>query len=189
MSSRYKTLSEKIALFKQTMTRPDGVRCFTEAEIDRLIEMRFFSAPASTKSHNAYEGGLFDHSRRVTELLVDLTAKNNLVWQDPDSPYIVGMYHDLCKCDQYRKLDEPDEHGRMYKFFPYTPVEGHGDKSVILCSTFTSLTEEEMMCILYHMGASADKSTWGRFNSAIKKFPNVLWTHVADTIAAQIEEC
>ena len=189
MNSLHRSLSESINLFKQTMTTPDGVQCYSQDEIDKLVELHFFGAPASTKSHSAYEGGLFDHSRRVTELLVQYTKDNHLKWEDPQSPYIVGMYHDICKCDQYTRLDEPDEHGRWWKFFPHTPVDGHGDKSVIILSTFMTLTEEEMMCILYHMGVSADKSNWGRFNMAIKKFPNVLWTHVADTYASQIERC
>lgn len=38
----------------------------------------FFYAPASTKYHGNYEGGLFDHSFMVMNTLVDLTRHNNL---------------------------------------------------------------------------------------------------------------
>ena len=62
----------------------------------------FFTAPASTKYHGNYEGGLFDHSFAVAKFLVQLTEDNHLTWKNPRSPYIVGMFHDLCKIDQYR---------------------------------------------------------------------------------------
>ena len=35
---------------------------------------------------------------------------------------------------------------------------GHGDKSVMIASMITKLTEEEVMCIRYHMGAFTDKA-------------------------------
>lgn len=38
----------------------------------------FFTAPASTKYHGAFEGGLFEHSRNVTQVLVALTKDNGL---------------------------------------------------------------------------------------------------------------
>ena len=46
-----------------------------------LLANGFFSAPASTKYHGAYEGGLFDHSFAVMNFLVELSAKNGLKWQ------------------------------------------------------------------------------------------------------------
>ena len=66
-----------------------------------LKENGFFSAPASTKYHGAYAGGLYDHSRAVFWRLYRLTIDNKLEWQRPESPFIVGMFHDLCKYDQY----------------------------------------------------------------------------------------
>lgn len=51
-----------------------------------LLANGFFSAPASTKYHGAYEGGLFDHSFAVMNFLVDLSAKNKLKWQKTESP-------------------------------------------------------------------------------------------------------
>lgn len=180
------TLNEKIAKFKQIMTNAKGEPIYDQKVIDKLVELRFFQAPASSKFHGDHDGGLFDHSCEVTKLLVDLTTANMLQWDDPDSPYIVGMYHDICKCDQYRKLVGFDDHGRLYEFNPHTTLKGHGDKSVMMLSTFVKLTEEEMMCIRYHMGAFCDKADWGYFTRAVKLFPNVLWTHVADMIASQI---
>ena len=67
-----------------------------------LAENGFFIAPASTKYHGNYEGGLFDHSFMVMNLLVELSAANGLKWKRPESPFLVGMFHDLCKIDQYK---------------------------------------------------------------------------------------
>ena len=140
----------------------------------------FFYAPASTKYHGNYEGGLFDHSFMVMNTLVDLTRHNNLKWQRDGSPFIVGLLHDLCKIDQY-KLCEAG-----YEYNTDTLLTGHGDKSVMLISEHMQLTEEEVMCIRYHMGAFTDKEEWRYYTRAVNQYPNVLWTHQADMIASHI---
>ena len=38
----------------------------------------FFTAPASTKYHGAFEGGLFEHSRNVTQVLI--TQYDTVLW-------------------------------------------------------------------------------------------------------------
>lgn len=150
-----------------------------------LAENGFFSAPASTAFHGAYDGGLFDHSFKVTITLLHLTRANDLKWQNPRSPYLVGMLHDLCKIDQYRKLDEPDERGRLYAYND-TPIKGHGEKSVALLSQLMEPTEEEAACIRWHMGAFDEKENWTGYTKAVHSFHNVLWMHTADMIAAHI---
>ena len=139
--------------------------------------------PASTKYHGNYPGGLFDHSWSVMNTLVDLTGKNKLEWQRPESPVIVGLFHDLCKCDQYRL--ETDENGQHYEYNTKTLLKGHGSKSVMILSRFMTLTEEEMLCIRYHMGAY-ETDDWDGFDLAIRKYPNVLWSHHADMIASKV---
>ena len=49
-----------------------------------------------------------------------------------------------------------------------------------------TLTEEEIMCIRYHMGAFTDKEEWRDYTNAVKNFPNVLWTHQADMLASHV---
>lgn len=145
-----------------------------------LMTGGFMTAPASTKYHGAYEGGLLDHSLAVTNRLVDLTTKNGLVWQLPRSPIVVGLFHDICKCDQYVMLDG------QYQYNDKLLLKGHGDKSVMILSQFMSLTEEEVLCIRYHMGAY-EKDDWDGFDRAIRKYPNVLWTHTADMLASKVD--
>lgn len=151
-----------------------------------LIEEGFFTAPASTKYHGAYEGGLYDHSRAVFSRLAQITKDNGIEWQRPESPFIVAMFHDLCKCDQYIKVD--DENGSFhYEYNQNTLLKGHGVKSIMVLSRFINLTEEEMLCIRFHMGAY-EKDDWAEFDKAIKKYQTVLWTHTADMLASKVDE-
>lgn len=159
-----------------------------------LKENGFFTAPASTKYHGNYEGGLFDHSLSVTKRLVKLTMDNNLEWKRKESPFIVGMFHDLCKCDQYVLTRDENAYNMLtgtpgefvYKYNENTLLKGHGAKSIILLSQFIALTEEEMLCIRYHMGAF-EKDEWNEFGAAIEKYQNVLWTHHADMLASRVD--
>ena len=148
---------------------------------DYLEKNGFFTAPASTKFHGSYEGGLFDHSLNVAKQLVYLTLSQELKWPFPDSPVVIGLFHDLCKIDQYRKV------GNSYVWVN-TPISGHGTKSVAYLSSIMTLAPEEIACIRHHMGAFGDNDAQRQYTEAIHKYPNVLWTHTADMIASQIIE-
>ena len=64
--------------FLNIMKLPDGTPLISLDMVDWLVGNGFFKAPASTKYHGNYEGGLFDHSCAVMKALVDLTEKNGL---------------------------------------------------------------------------------------------------------------
>ena len=51
---------------------------------------------------------------------------------------------------------------------------------------FPDLTDEEGMCIRYHMGAYEGKKAWKALGNAIKKYPNILWVHQADMITSKV---
>ena len=158
-----------------------GIGKFIDKEFETyLLANGFFTSPASTKYHGNYEGGLFDHSFTVMNILVELSAKNNLKWQRAESPFIVGMFHDLCKIDQYigEKI--------CYEYRTNTDFKGHGDKSILLLCQHMKLTEEEVMCIRYHMGAFTEKDEWRDYTNAVHRYDNVLWTHHADMLASYV---
>lgn len=167
-----------------------GIGKFIDKEFETyLLANGFFSAPASTKYHGNYEGGLFDHSFTVMNILVEISAKNNLKWQRAESPFIVGMFHDLCKIDQYRiDNSEPYTVGEAtrYEYRTNTDFKGHGDKSILLLCQYMKLTEEEVMCIRYHMGAFTEKDEWRDYTNAVHRYANVLWTHHADMLASHV---
>lgn len=79
---------------------------FASAFANELIDMGFLTAPASTRHHLAYAGGLADHSLNVVKAL------EGMLWNAPDFthrivaiPIIVGLCHDLCKVDCYVERD------------------------------------------------------------------------------------
>lgn len=179
--------------FMNFMKLSDGTSVVSDDMMEYLMAYGFFTAPASTKYHGNYEGGLLEHSYMVTKFLLTLTQDNHLIWRKARSPFIVGMFHDLCKIDQYRHpasdlvvdgmlLPDPSK----WEYNPDTLLKGHGDKSVMLLSQFYTLTDEEIMCIRYHMGAFTDKSEWNDYTRAVNQYPNVLWTHQADMLASHV---
>lgn len=156
-----------------------------EKGIEKLISMGFCKAPASTRYHGNYAGGLFEHSVNVTDNLIELTQKMGLKWQRRQSPVIIGMLHDLCKVDQY----DYDLRTNTFTYNDKPIVTGHAVKSIIYIQHYglLELTDEEVACILYHMGAFPPEDC-NNYTKAIHKFPNVLWTHTADMMAAHIQE-
>lgn len=176
---KYFNKNDRIKAFKALMSGGyQPVQCDHLAKV--LDGMGFFDAPASTKYHGVFAGGLYEHSEDMTKNLLELTEKLGLKWEKPRSPYLIGMMHDLCKCDVYR-LQEDGTYAYREGL-----LTGHGDKSVILAQTIADLTEEEYLCIRWHMGAYDDSKYWNTIGRAIEKYPNVLYTQMADMIASRI---
>lgn len=61
-----------------------------------------------------------------------------------------------------------------------------GDEFVTVFNNCTLITDEELYCIRWHMGAFDDKENWNSYGRAVTNFPNVLYTHTADMVAARI---
>ena len=85
------TKNEIVALLKEI--KRDGI----ENLIEFLERTDFYTAPASTKFHNAFEGGLAEHSLNVYKALKELTGEK---WSE-DTLRIVGLLHDVCKINLY----------------------------------------------------------------------------------------
>ena len=159
----------------------------------------FFPAPASTRYHSAYEGGLLDHSINVYECLRDYLARHKvqeefgLSYSD-ETIAIVSLLHDLCKVNVYRvsTRNVKDPVTGQWKPMPYYEFDdnlpyGHGEKSVYVISGFMRLTREEAFAIRYHMGFSNedDARNVGR---AFELFPLALALSIADTEATYFME-
>ena len=158
---------------------------------EALIEKGITTCPASLKHHGNYEGGLFDHCKEMYEALDKMTQRLGLHWMREKSVGNVAWGHDMCKLDNYIKIvDEWNEDGSNkswhYEYNDKPSFVGHGVKSAILAQQATPhLTEEEIYCIIFHMGAY-ETDSWDAFDRAIKKYPNVLFTHTADMCASKI---
>lgn len=179
--SRFNSRHERITHFEK-MCKQFNV----EVDVVPLIEMGFFDGPSSINHHGCYEGGNYDHSVEVAEKLIDLTNKGLAVWKNPRSPWVVGIFHDICKADTYEEKPREDGKPRSWDYKEKQYLSGHGDKSVMMLSSMLRLTEEEMLCIRYHMGAYR-KEDWDCYDMAIRKYETVLWTHTADMYAAKVK--
>ena len=171
---------------------------------DKLLEWLmgpasdFFTAPASTRYHNAWEGGLCAHSLNVYECLRDYLGREKVkkefgLLYSPESIAIVALLHDLCKVNIYKvsTRNVKDEFGR-WKTVPYYEFDdqlpyGHGEKSVYMISAYMKLTREEAFAIRYHMGFSEEGNA-RNVGAAFEKFPLALALSIADTEAAYYVE-
>lgn len=178
----YTEMFELYKLYKDTlhdMEWSDG----TDRLFDYIEDRGFTTLPASLSHHLSDKGGLLVHSVNVTKSLIELTEKLNLKWERPESPIIVGLFHDLCKLEFYKRDGDKFVHNDNPEF----NLGGHGMLSVVLAQRFIKLTDEELHCIRFHMGAYEQKD-WSMYDAAIRKYPNVLYTHTADMIASKILE-
>ena len=78
----------------------------------------FFTAPASTRFHGAYEGGLCQHSLNVYDCLVDIMARPRMremygVSYPDESLAIAALLHDLCKVNFYKLPECQKRIGKM----------------------------------------------------------------------------
>ena len=155
--------------------------------LEKLDALGFWSAPASKGHHLAKKGGLVEHSVNVTKRLLDLTESQEIHWSREESPYLVGMLHDLVKCRRY-KLNHD---GKTYSYIqPEWP--GHGVASVVIATVELGirLFPDEAAAIIYHMGAfGLQGQAMTEFNAALDKWPGpVIATHMADWMASRLDE-
>ncbi len=158
----------------------------------------FFTAPASTRYHGAYEGGLCEHSLNVYDCLVDQLARPRMkelygINYSEESIAIAALLHDMCKINFYRTSTRnvKDETGR-WQSVPYYTIEdslpyGHGEKSVYIVSGYMKLTRDEAFAIRYHMGFSGPEDN-GTVGQALEKFPLAFALSVADMEASYFIE-
>ena len=164
-----------------------------------LLRSDFFTAPASTRYHCAYEGGLCEHSINVyRRLLANVRRQFGDEWESKvshESVAVCGLLHDLCKIDFY-KLDYRNvkENGEWQRKPYFTREEalpfGHGEKSVYIAGSFIKLTREEAMAINWHMGGFDTRVRGGDYSvsDAYRMFPLAVLLHAADLEATYIDE-
>ena len=171
---------------------------------DKLLEYLmspssdFFTAPASTRYHGAYEGGLVEHSLNVYECLCDYLARERVqelygIEASEETVAIVSLLHDICKMNFYKKSfrNVKDENGVWNKVPTYEIddrlPDGHGEKSVYIVSGFMRLTREEAFAIRYHMGFSGNEEARD-VGKAFEMFPLAFALSTADMEASYFLE-
>lgn len=161
--------------------------------LDWLEHTDFFTAPASTKYHGAFEGGLVLHSLNVFVQLRNLRRWYDCKASD-ESVAIVALLHDLCKVGCYKvelrwRKDANDkwEQYPTYKFDEDFAYGGHGAKSVFLIQSFMRLTPDEAAAINCHMG-QWDATTYSNPTEVYCRNKLAWLLHVADEAADFLDE-
>lgn len=162
--------------------------------LNYLVKTDFFVAPASTRFHGSYEGGLLEHSLNVYHCLKDYLSRErakqvyNMNYSE-ETIALCALLHDVCKVNFYKTdyRNAKNDRGEWEKV-PYYTIDdtlpyGHGEKSVYIISGFMRLTREEAFAIRYHMGFSGveDKNSIGK---AFEMFPLAFALSVADMEAS-----
>lgn len=166
--------------------------------IDFLETSDFFTAPASTKYHLAYEGGLAEHSLSVRNTLLKLNEMF-VAGIPSDSLDVVALLHDVCKTGFYVQKQKwrKDDHNKWETYVEWDVEDtlpiGHGEKSLYLISKFIKLSDAEAAAVRWHMtafdaGIHFDYPSGYAFRAAAKKYPLVTLLFLADYGSSQLLE-
>lgn len=172
--------------------------------IENLLEFirksDFYTAPASTRFHGAYEGGLLEHSLNVLDCLAEKKASDNAIWRkvllnvQSESIVISALLHDLCKTYFYTiEMRNKKEESGAWVQVPFYTVDdripyGHGEKSVMMIEEYIKLLPAERYAIRWHMGSYEPKELWNTLGTAMEKYPLILALHEADMEATYLLE-
>lgn len=171
-------------------------RAGSEELLDWLQRSDFLSAPASTKYHGNYEGGLLEHSLNVYDCLVKEIENCGLSEEySQETVAIVALMHDICKTNFYKKgTRNVKEDGRwvtkeVFEIDEKFPC-GHGEKSVIILQNFIHLDAEEIFAIRAHMGGFDSSVKGGDYfiGKIFEKSKLALLLHLSDMKATYLLE-
>jgi len=158
----------------------------------------FFTAPASTRFHSSFEGGLLAHSLNVYDCLVDYLERTRArdifgMEYSRETIALVALFHDLCKVNTYKvsSRNVKDEKG-VWHAVPYYEFDdklpyGHGEKSVYMLSGYMRLTREEAFAIRYHVGFAGSEDN-RNISNVFGMFPLALALYIADMEATYFME-
>jgi 23S rRNA maturation-related 3'-5' exoribonuclease YhaM len=146
--------------------------------VDKLIEFLessdYFTAPASTKYHRSYPGGLSEHSLNVTPLFKGRNDAMGSIIRI-ESVIICGLLHDVCKVGYYVKA------GNSYKSVKgHSAANSHASLSIAIIEKYIELHPIEKEIILYHMGL------FGCFGYCVEYSPKDMHSAISRNPAVQI---
>lgn len=181
-----------------------------ERLINKLLSSDFFTAPASSKYHCSYVGGLCEHSLNVYYNLKNLVElKDSLPPEcyDEDTLKIVALLHDISKMNIYEKTsknvkvycEDGDKSDVLGKFKWETSTGwklkdcrftygSHEMTSEFIIRQFIPLTIDESVAVLHHMGARSWDSAQDDITAVFSQYPIATLLHLADMVSTYIDE-
>jgi hypothetical protein len=158
----------------------------------------FFEAPASTRYHLAYPGGLLEHSLNVYRCLKDYLSRESVrnayqLIPSEETIAIVALLHDLCKINVYQKSfrNVKDEQGKWSQVPSYDYQDklpyGHGGGIGVYHLGFHEIDPGRGVCdqVSYGLFDTEDKNNVGR---AFEMFPLAFALSTADMEATYFLE-
>lgn len=186
------------AILIQEMEDVRGIK-LAERCINWLRSTDFYTAPASTRFHEAEPGGLVKHTLKVLMQmyqLLTLPTFVNSMFADDDVPLheavLVALMHDWCKIGKYEPSTrnvKNEKTGTWEKVPCYNYKEsdisfGHGIASMYIAQKFLRLNMQQALAIRWHMGrwyvADSDINDLQHSN---EKYPLVHLIQFADQLA------
>jgi len=179
--------------------------------INYLLNSDFFFAPASTKYHSNFDGGLCQHSLNVYFALKDLYEmyKPTIGPIDENSLLICGLFHDISKINFYEKYtsnkkiysEQGSKHDNGGKF-DWVAVDAwkvrepkdrfiagtHEENSVLLLSRFIPLNNDETVAIMNHHMHTGDGVQFMDQTFICNQYPLAVLLHTADFLSTYCVE-
>ena len=159
----------------------DLIKRITGIEFGELHPLRnFYSAPASTKFHGSFKGGLALHGLTVYNCALKLASGFGFNSDDIDANACI--FHDLVKTNLYIP--------GKFSGFEYDKTQitlPHGSESIRLMYKYNIPLKSEAweFAVAYHMGAF-EKDNMDMYSRACDKYKEVLLLHTADMMATKI---
>ena len=185
-----------LELYNQKITREGAGEL-----LKYLCGTDFFTAPASSRFHSNFEGGLCSHSLNVYRRLEELVRMHEKAGDIPEgsisdeSIAICGLLHDLCKVEFYSVQMRNVKKNGEWQAVPYYTISdslpyGHGEKSVYIINGYMRLSRAEALAINWHMGGFDNRVKAGDYSmsDAYYRYPLAMLLHMADMTATYMDE-
>lgn len=173
---------------------PDDSWNIVERALKWLRTTDFYVAPASSRFHESFDGGLCFHSIKVAKRTVELMYSSKFCDESRiGSAVLCALTHDWCKIglyESYLKNVKNEKTGiwEKEKAFRYKGDSminlGHGVSSMFLASKFFKLSLEEASAIRWHMGAyRTDSNEFNELQSSNELYPLCHLIQFADQLS------
>lgn len=160
--------------------------------LDWLRSTDFYTAPASSRYHDAVPGGLLAHSLRVYNKMVGLLNVPDFASVNVGEATFATLTHDWCKIsyyESYTKNVKDNATGKWHEEVAYRVNQkgvplGHGVTSMFLASRISKLSTDLALAIRWHMGEyNAASNELNELHEANAKIPLVYLIQFADRLA------
>lgn len=153
--------------------------------VDTDFAMRYTSAPAASKHHQNYWGGLLEHSYKMAAHLSQSMITSGLSEEDCA---MIAFAHDLCKVDTYYWGPFASETGERPIMVDSELYKRHAIASIEEAERLNlKLTRKQTVAILLHMSlwSSQEEKDAVTKEELIEFYPAIVTTQAADMAACK----